>query len=85
MVQYHSKNIETNRNLMGVKKMSPKQADKIIKAGKPTTVHDTFRNETFTKTFISRDRWDIFSSDGGVFDRGELDVIEFATFKEQSA
>ena len=54
--------------------MTPKQADKIIKAGKVVTVHNLFYNETFTALFIRRDRWDIYTADN-VYDRAELNVV----------
>ena len=54
--------------------MTPKQADKIIAAGKPVTVHNKHFNETFTATFVRRDRTRIYSNSGGIFDRAELDV-----------
>ena len=54
--------------------MTPKQADKIILQAKPVTVHNARWDETFTTTFIRRDRYSIYSVDGGVFDRGELEV-----------
>jgi len=53
--------------------MTPKQADKIIKAGKPVTVRTKY-NETFTDTFISRDRW-LIRSATGTYDRGDLELI----------
>lgn len=55
--------------------MSPRQADAIIKAGKPVTVHNAGFGETFTAIFVKRDRWNIYSSDGGKFDRGELEIV----------
>ena len=54
--------------------MTPKQADKIIRAGVPVTVYDTWTRETFTRTFVSRDRRCIESSDGGKFHRDDLEV-----------
>jgi len=56
--------------------MTPRQADQIIKLNKPATVHNTFYNETFTATFIKKDRWNIHTSTGGVFDRGELIIVK---------
>ena len=63
--------------------MTPKQADKIIKAGKPVTFHNSSYNETFTGTPISRNRWDINiqyttpnnTTQTGIFDRGDLEII----------
>ena len=56
--------------------MTPRKADQIIKKGKPVTVHNAIYNETFTRLFIRRDRRNIYSSDGGVFDRSDLEVIK---------
>ena len=55
--------------------MTPKQADKAIETGKEITVHNPHYNETFTKLFIRRDRWNIYSADGGTFDRGDLNIV----------
>ena len=55
--------------------MKTKQADKLIKAGKPVTVRNTHFDETFTTTFISRDRYTITAADGGLFERDELEVV----------
>jgi hypothetical protein len=52
--------------------MTPAQADRIIKLGKPVTVTNRHFNETFTRVFVSRDRWNITSEQGEKFDRGEL-------------
>lgn len=49
--------------------MTPRQADKIIKAGKPVTVTNAKYGETFTAIFIKRDRTCIESADGGKFHR----------------
>ncbi len=56
--------------------MTPRQADAIIKKGKPVTVHAPISDETFVATFIRRDRWSIYSSIGGVFDRGDLVIVK---------
>ena len=56
--------------------MTPRQADQIIKLNKPVTVHNTNYNETFTVTFIKRDRFNIHTSTGGVFDRSELVIVD---------
>lgn len=56
--------------------MTTSQADKIIKTGAPVTVHNNTYNETFTCLFVSRTRWNIVSDNGGVFDRGDLEVVE---------
>lgn len=51
------------------------QANKIIESGNPVTVHNSLYNETFTCTFVSRSRYNIMSSDGGVYDRGDLEIV----------
>ena len=55
--------------------MTPRDADKIIKYGKPVTVHNTHFDETFTKVFVKRTRYLIMSADGGVFERDELEIV----------
>jgi len=55
--------------------MTPREADKIIKAGQPVTVRNTVWNEQFTVVFVGRDRWNMFTDQGGVMDRGELVVV----------
>ncbi len=55
--------------------MTIKEADKIIKAGQPVTVHNSHFNETFTTTFIYRDRYYICSADGN-FERADLEIVE---------
>jgi hypothetical protein len=71
--------------------MTPGKADQIIKKGEPVTVHNSRFNETMTVVFIRRDRWSIYSlawdgegysapitdrNPGGVFDRGDLEIVE---------
>jgi len=56
--------------------MTTRQADKIISDGKPVTVHNSTYNETFTATFTHRDRYNIYSSDGGQYDRQELHITK---------
>jgi hypothetical protein len=56
--------------------MTPRQADQLIKSGKPVTVHGAQFNETFTATFIKRDRYSIYTSTGGIFDRGDLVIVK---------
>ena len=41
--------------------MTPREADKIIKAGKPVTVHDSLYKETFKAIFTRRNRWNIYA------------------------
>ena len=55
--------------------MTPKQADKLIKAGLPVTVVCAKTREIFTATFVSRDRRCIETSTGGKFHRDELEVV----------
>ena len=55
--------------------MTPKQADKLIRTAQPVTVYNADYDETFTRTFVRRDRLYIFSADGGVFARAELEVV----------
>ena len=52
--------------------MTPREADRIIKAAQPVKVSSRLEPEGFTALFVRRDRWNIYSADGGVFDRGEL-------------
>jgi len=40
--------------------MTPRQADKVIKAGLPVTVRDNY-GDTFTARFTRRDRWNIWT------------------------
>lgn len=56
--------------------MTPKQADKVILANQPITVRNTRYDETFTATFVKRDRLYIHSADGGTFDRSELEIVK---------
>lgn len=55
--------------------MTPKQADHIISQGKPATVHNASYNETFTATFVRRDRRMIDTAEGGRFHRDELELV----------
>lgn len=56
--------------------MSPREADRIIKAGKKVAVEVKpglpFGGERFTAVFVRRDRWNIYTDEGAVFDRGDL-------------
>ncbi len=56
--------------------MSPREADKIIKAGEKVAVQIKpglpFGGEPFTALFVRRDRWNIYTNEGCVFDRGDL-------------
>ena len=55
--------------------MTTRQADKLIKDGKPVTLHNSFYGETFTVTLASRDRWNVRTTCGAVLDRGELEIV----------
>jgi len=56
--------------------MTPRQADKLIAGKTPVTLHNTHFNETFGPVIIiGRDRWNVFTTDGGTYDRGELEVV----------
>ena len=54
--------------------MTPQQADKLIAEGKPVTVHNTVYDETFTVTLFWRDRFNVYGTEGQVFDRAELEL-----------
>lgn len=56
--------------------MNTREADKIIKAGKPVTVHNPVYAETFTVKFVRRDRYNLYSENGGKFDRAELKIVK---------
>ena len=55
--------------------MTTKQADKIIRTGAPVTVRSSHTGETFNAVFIARDRYDIRSATGGIYDRADLTVV----------
>ena len=55
--------------------MTPQQADRIIKAGKPVTVIHTPSGEVFTRSFIYRDHWNIRAEGGGLFSRDDLKLV----------
>jgi len=63
--------------------MTPAKADKIIREGKPVTVHNARYDETFTKTFVKRDRYSLYSDDGGVFERSDLEIVAHPDFNLQ--
>lgn len=56
--------------------MTPREADRIIKVGKPVTIYAPKYNETFTTTFTQRDRRTISDDKGGKWHRDELELIE---------
>ena len=51
--------------------MTPRQADRVIRAGVPVRVWFPRYGETGELLFVRRDRWNIYSADGGSFDRGD--------------
>lgn len=55
--------------------MTPREADKIIKAGKPVMVTNQFEDKPFKVVLVSRDRWNVTTADGGVFDRGDMKLV----------
>lgn len=55
--------------------MTPREADKIIKAGKPVTVTTNLDHKPSEVMLVSRDRWNVRTADGGVFDRGEMKLV----------
>lgn len=55
--------------------MTTREADKIIKAGQPVTVFAEHFRETFTTTFVARDRYSIRDDRGHVYDRADLSII----------
>lgn len=55
--------------------MSPREADRIIRSGQPVTVRNEHYDETFTAEFVRRDRWNLYTADGGIYDRTELQVV----------
>ena len=55
--------------------MTTREADRVIRAAQPVAVQSRDFNETFTATFVRRDRHNIYSDTGGVFDRDELKLV----------
>lgn len=55
--------------------MTTKQADRIIKAGNVVAVRDKQFGTCFTALFIRRDRYNIYTQDGGIFDRASLELV----------
>ena len=56
--------------------MTPKQADKLINSGQTVSVRNKIFRTPFTAIFVSRTRWNILAADGGLYDRGDLEIIE---------
>lgn len=61
--------------MVHIKPMTTTQADKIIKAGQPVKVRGPLDPRGFVAVFVRRDRWNIYSADGGTFDRGDLVLV----------
>ena len=61
--------------------MTPRAADKAIRAGLPVTLRNNFYGDgaAFTVTLVSRDRWNVYTADGEKYDRGELEIIRLTT------
>jgi len=65
--------------------MSPREADKAIKAGVPITVRSKGFNETFILVIESRNRWTVYGKyrsaeseqwfSNGAFDRDDLQIV----------
>ena len=57
--------------------MTPREADRLIKAGKPVKLYDKRYRECVVVTIVCRDRWNIYtaSASGGKYDRGEMEVV----------
>jgi hypothetical protein len=58
--------------------MTPRQADKLIKAGKPVRVLDAY-DEEFVATFVRRNSRYIESAEGGNFAFSDLKVIALSS------
>lgn len=58
--------------------MTPAQADRILKAGKPVRVIGRLDPQGFVAVFVRRDRWNLYTADGGIFDRGDLQISKEA-------
>jgi hypothetical protein len=56
--------------------MTTRQADRLIKSGEKVKVHNATFNETFEIVIVSRDRWNIETKDGGLFDRKGLEIVK---------
>lgn len=54
--------------------MTPRQADILIKSGKEVFVTTPLDHDPFPVILVSRDRWDVTTADGGLFDRGDLKI-----------
>ena len=68
--------------------MTPAQADRLIERGQPVIVRSA--GEVFTRTFVRRDRWNIYTAPMGApvylggkwaaraekYDRGDLEIVK---------
>ena len=64
--------------------MTPRQADRAIKSGKPVTLHNARFNETFVAVIVGRDRYTVTTSTGGRFERNELVMLPENVNSEKS-
>lgn len=55
--------------------MTPREADKIIKAGNPVTVTTPPDDEPFDVLIVSQDRWNVTTDHGAKFDRGDMELV----------
>lgn len=56
--------------------ITPRQADKLIKSGKPIRVLGRLDgDQAYELTFVGRDRWHVYTQDGGKYDRTDLTVM----------
>lgn len=56
--------------------MTTKQADKLIADRKLITVKSKYYDEQFTVVFNRRTRFNIYTVDGGCFDRKDLELVK---------
>ena len=56
--------------------MTTREADKIIAERQPVKVLNKRYNEVWTMVIVSRDRFNVRSSTGGIFERAELEVVK---------
>lgn len=60
--------------------MTTRQADKLID-NKSRVILRSQSGEQFTAVLVSRDRWNVRTQDGGLFDRKDLEVIAYTPYK----
>ena len=56
--------------------MTPREADRAIKSGKPVKVRWPRVGEEGTILILRRTRWSIYCEGGSVFDRGDTELIK---------